>query len=89
MGCDPKEGDSINFKLKGVKLTQGEVVKRVGLRLRVQHEGQTIWVEMRDVVSVVGSDTAQIEPEAPKARIPPCCRRPKVRVCAAHHMAKP
>jgi hypothetical protein len=48
---DPREGDDIAFTFTDARHT-GVVLKRLGLRIRVQYAAGPIWIELKDVLRV-------------------------------------
>ena len=56
---DVKEGDKIVFTDKKEVLTKGKIIKRQGIRIRVELEdGSTVWSEIKEVTSVEGGGHA-------------------------------
>lgn len=66
MVADPREGDRVSFNLKS-KPTDGKVVKRLGMRLRVEHEGGICWIELREITSLLGNPAPESEPETKRS----------------------
>ena len=48
----PSEGDQIAFLLKGTT-TYGTVVKKSGLRFRIEHAGGLVWAELNDITEIL------------------------------------
>jgi hypothetical protein len=49
--CDPKVGDTITFKAGKIE-QEGEILKRMGMRLRVKTAEKEVWAETKDVIKV-------------------------------------
>lgn len=61
------------FNLKGIR-TDGEVLKRMGMRLRVQHGGGSCWAEVREIVEIKPKDSTAataVTASPPQAPPPP------------------
>ena len=46
------EGDRVTFSLKGV-VTNGTIMKKNGVRLRIEHDKGSCWAEVKDIQGIL------------------------------------